>query len=362
MKKSVLLLVAIAGLFCLPSCSEKFDTAAPYKNITVVYGLLQRSDTAHYIRIQKAYLDNTKSALTMAKDPDSNFYANLEVRVARLNMNTLKQVDYITLNKVDLNNEGYTKQDGVFFNTPNYAYKFTNDLDPNYIYQLQVINKTTGRVDTGTAPIIDDKTRDYFYVELIDDTSATGRSIAFASTNPNSFVEIIGRYRAPDAYNYQGQSSPVALIQAFIRFHWVDSNISTGVKTPASFDMNLGYASSTRNFIYDVKNVDIQSAIKLGMGPAPAYTVRLLDRCELMVYLGTSDFNTYISVQSLQGVGLTGSEIQPTYTNLKGTDVLGLYTSRGFRSGWVTITDETVAALGNNDALADVKIKGTIYH
>ncbi|NDC40771.1 MAG: hypothetical protein EBZ77_04340 [Chitinophagia bacterium] len=362
MRKTILLFVAFLSLFCLPSCSEKFDIAAPYKDITVVYGLLQRTDTAHYIRIQKAYLDNTKSALTMAKEPDSNFYNNLEVRMARLNMTTGKQVDYVVLNKVDLNTEGYTKPEGIFFNTPNYAYKFTNDLDPRYIYQLQVINKATGRVDTGNAPVIDDKTKDYFYVDMIDDSSSLSNFIDFASTNPNSYATITGRYKTPTDFNFHGYNTPVGLVQAFIRFHWVDSNISTNAKTYHSFDMDLGYAGNNSRFTYNVRNIALQSALKLGMGIAPDNTVRLLDRPELLVYLGTHDFNTYISVQALQGVGLTGSEIQPSYTNLVGKDVLGLFTSRGFRKGDITITDRTIAALITNSTLADVKIKGTVYH
>lgn len=364
MKKSFILLPLLASLFLLPSCSEKFDIAAPYKNITVIYGLLRRADTAHYIRVQKAYLDNDKSALTMAKEADSSFYSNIEVKMVRLSMTNGRPMGSFTLNRVDLNQEGYTKAEGIFFNTPNYAYKFTDDLDPTFVYKLVVTNKTTGAIDSGETTIIDDKSADQFTVDLIDATDPRLKILDFSSTNTKAVVDISGRYRIPTYYNYGGRTSPVGLVQSFIRFHWVDSNISTGVKISRSYDMNLGYnniASGASRFTYSVKNVDLTGALKVGMGKAPAGIFRLIDRMELMVYLGTHDFNTYISIQALQGVGLTGSEIQPSYTNLKGNDVLGLFTSRGYRSGFVTISDATVALLRNDATFADAMVRGTAY-
>ncbi|MCC7244082.1 MAG: hypothetical protein IT269_00265, partial [Saprospiraceae bacterium] len=44
------------------SCSNDFDVAAPWKEIPVVYGLLSPQDTAHYIRIEKAFLDASEGA------------------------------------------------------------------------------------------------------------------------------------------------------------------------------------------------------------------------------------------------------------------------------------------------------------
>ncbi|MBS1689466.1 MAG: hypothetical protein JSS96_12130, partial [Bacteroidetes bacterium] len=76
MKKISIKTLAIGLLIC-SSCSEKFKVAAPYKSITVAYGLMDMSDTAHYVRIQKAFLDENKSAITMAQNPDSNYFPQL---------------------------------------------------------------------------------------------------------------------------------------------------------------------------------------------------------------------------------------------------------------------------------------------
>src|ERR1035437_8823834 len=67
----------------LSGCSQKFNTAAPYKNVTIIYGYLDMSDTSHYIRIEKAFSDQNKSAYTMVQIPDSSYYEHLNVRMER---------------------------------------------------------------------------------------------------------------------------------------------------------------------------------------------------------------------------------------------------------------------------------------
>src|ERR1700722_992454 len=55
------------------ACNNKLNIDAPYKDITVVYGLLDQNDSAHYIRINKAFL-GIGNALTMAQQYDSINY------------------------------------------------------------------------------------------------------------------------------------------------------------------------------------------------------------------------------------------------------------------------------------------------
>lgn len=65
MKKLLLLLPF--GLF-LSACANDFDVTAPWKEIPVVYGILSPQDSAHYIRVEKAFVDPEKSALEIARD------------------------------------------------------------------------------------------------------------------------------------------------------------------------------------------------------------------------------------------------------------------------------------------------------
>lgn len=59
----------LAPLFgvLLSTCSNEFEIAAPWKSIPVIYAMLSPKDTAHYVRIEKAFLDPTVSALVVAE-------------------------------------------------------------------------------------------------------------------------------------------------------------------------------------------------------------------------------------------------------------------------------------------------------
>ncbi len=349
-------------LILISSCSEKFNTAAPYKNITVIYGMLDQKDTAHYIRIQKAFLDENKSALTMAQTADSSFYNNLNVSIKRYDFSN-NLWDSIHLNRVDLNMEGYTKQTGTFFNSPNYAYKFKNTLDPNYIYRIVVTNVATGQVDSADAPIINDKDTTLFTLQLFDDSVRNAYGMDFSTTIPGKVFEITGSYTSPSNFSFNNYTSPVGVSQCIIRFNWYDSNSVTKTKTPNYYDYNLGYQALSNGIYIDFKasNKYLYNALSTGMGNAPAHTFRLIDRCDIFIYLGSYDYYTYYQIGLSQGTGLTGNEIEPTYTNIKGQNALGLYTSRGFRSGKITLTPATYDSLLISPIMVNTNLIGKAY-
>ncbi len=368
MKRIAFLSVATVLLFLMDSCSTKFDVAAPYKNITVIYGFLDQADTAHYIRIQKAFLDNNKSALTMAQSADSNYYASLNVKIERINLYTNGGIhDTIHLNRVDLTAEGYPKQAGVFFNSPNYAYKFTGFLDPHYSYRIVVSNSATGEVDSAEAPVIIDTDPFAFNVPFLDDSNVNRAGLTFYRTPVTKADELsLGcTYTLPSSfgtYNFYGQTTPATVAQMILRFNWADSNFATQQITYHSSDHDLGLVGlENGSFDFTMKNIDVYYAIRTALGVAPANTVRLLNRCTILAYLGTPDYNTYQQIQQAQGTGLTGSEIGPIYTNIKGANVLGLFTSKGTRVGNISISRETVDSLIVSPILSEMKIRGTKY-
>ncbi|MEI6749039.1 MAG: hypothetical protein WCM93_07755, partial [Bacteroidota bacterium] len=75
----VALLVSLIVL--MTSCKTDFDVISEWKDITVVYGLIDQTDTAHLIRINKAFL-GPGNALHYAAIEDSSSYGNnLEVKL-----------------------------------------------------------------------------------------------------------------------------------------------------------------------------------------------------------------------------------------------------------------------------------------
>ena len=72
MKKIISLFLIILTVFS--SCETEFNVNADWKEVTVIYGLLDQSQDKQYIRINKAFLDPNQNAFDVAKDFDSIYF------------------------------------------------------------------------------------------------------------------------------------------------------------------------------------------------------------------------------------------------------------------------------------------------
>lgn len=300
-------------LLAFSSCSEKFKVAAPYKSITVVAGLLDMSDTAHYVRIEKAFLDENKSALVMSQDPDSSYFPQLNVVIRMISNGAITKT--INLNKVDLLQEGYPKDSGAFFTGPNYAYKFADKLDPSYSYRLVIYNPSSGETDSAETPVISSDPT-VFRVPVFEYASDT---INIARTTPGNNFILFG-YAPPNA----------AVFQAVMRFFYVDKSTIDGSETLKYADWQMAdeLASSSSTFTFKIPNVEFYSFLRDAIGP-PSYGIeRYIDSINVFITAGSQELYNYSQITNAQNEGLTSSEIKPLYTNIKGANALGLFSSR----------------------------------
>ena len=110
----ILLLLISFPLFY--SCDHTLNVNAPWKDITVVYGLLNQNDSIHYLKITKAFLGEG-NALMFSKIPDSSNYPDkLDVRVEGWEINSkydssLKQTILFDTTTITNKQEG----DSVFY-------------------------------------------------------------------------------------------------------------------------------------------------------------------------------------------------------------------------------------------------------
>jgi hypothetical protein len=118
------------------SCDNELELTAPWKDIPVIYGIISPADTAHYVRIEKAYLDPARSALEIARIPDSLYYDQVQAVLVNIS-NGLR----VTLEEIDGTDDGYPREDGLFATTPNILYKVLA-VDANLVsgqrYRLEV--------------------------------------------------------------------------------------------------------------------------------------------------------------------------------------------------------------------------------
>ena len=168
-KVFILLIIALSGVGFFSACDSGFDVASDWKEISIVFGLLDFSKDAQYIKIQKAFLSENTSALEMAKVGDSLFYANIlnpvleeyQVYIELYPDKSVKKVSYNTktgtfpLEKVNALDEGFVKDTGLFAQNPYYIYKTTEHLDPSKGYRL-VFNTPQGKTIQAETILVND--------------------------------------------------------------------------------------------------------------------------------------------------------------------------------------------------------------
>lgn len=356
-----LLLTAI-GCFLvlgLHSCSEDFTVAAPYRQVTVVAGILDMKDTAHYIRIQKAFMDENKSAIQMSKEPDSSFYSNLVVKLYEYDSAQTRALDSVMLYRVDLNNEGYPKKtpinDQQFFTSPHYAYKFVkSDLSPRLWYRLTIHNTNTGRTDSSDyVGIINSDSNRNFDGFYIPEFQLANYIIDFSKTTQTS------QYRLSPFVPKNSR-----MLEGYLRFHYAERNVVTGqtVRMPPldyAFDTDMSATKPGVRAELSTLNANIYAFLNSSIGAAPPNVERLMDSCDIFVYAASPEIYYYRLINLGQTGGITSENIQPNYTNFSGTDVIGVLGSRGMRAYYnAAISKVTLDSLRDSPITESLRIRG----
>jgi hypothetical protein len=252
--------------------------------------------------------------------------------------------------------EGQEKNNGVFFTTPNYAYKISRTLTPGRTYRLLIKNNDNGNIDTAQTVIAD---VNGVAISELDAVLVPNQRLELSPTSPTNPTE-------DGTYTWRvrqfPQSPSVKFMDAIVRFNFWERT-GSGQETPRSFDyvfsrpVNPGGPSWPGTLLSDKFN-NFYQAIVNNLGEAPAGVQRLVDSADFIAYFGSPELYTY--QQNLNQIGgLGGDQIQYRYTNIRGKNVLGVLGSRARieRKG-IELTDRTVEALKTNSNTARCNITG----
>ena len=108
----------IIGLFIFSGCDNDLELNADSKDIPVVYGMFSLQDSAYYLRVERVFLEPGEDALELAQQPGQLYYDNILVQLKRSNPEKT-----VAMERVDGNQEGYKRDEGIFAAAPNYLYK-----------------------------------------------------------------------------------------------------------------------------------------------------------------------------------------------------------------------------------------------
>lgn len=304
------LLGTTLALLLIFGCSTDFPVTTGWKDVTIVYGLLDASDTAQYIKINKAYLDPQTNALQLAQIPDSIYYDELDVRLEEIsNGQTVKS---IPLTRVDGNLEGYVKDSGIFAQSPNYLYKTTEALNTASTYRLIITQPDNGKQTTSTTPVIDNfsviRPTPQIKLNLLPGFKY---NISWISARDGKIYALVMRLH----YTEYRFSDPA--YEATKYADWVLFTSQRSLNTDGGLNMDFDLDA-------DLFYTWLRSAI-----PEDDDAYRRIGHADFLFSVGGEALDTYKQVFLAQQ-GLTSGQSLPTYTNIQ--NGLGLFSTRYYKT------------------------------
>lgn len=295
--RGILVLMILLGF---ASCRNDLDVMAPYKDIPVVYCVLNPKDSVNYLRLEKLFL-GADNAYEMAKQTDSIYYPGASVFLERWADSTMKE--QIAMERVI----SPVRDSGIFTNDPNYLYQSSSPIRTNSEYRLNISIPSTGAKITASTHTVND-----FKVVRPE---AYKKNLPFSSYDNYQTVEWI---TAPYSRIYH----------LMIRFHYLEVINADTVNLTA--DWNIGQYVSQNGSGGELMTADIlQRNFYKWLGNkllTPAHNVqRLADKkaIDFVFTVGGEELYTYMEIYK-EDNGILKEK--PVFTNI--TNGIGLFASR----------------------------------
>lgn len=306
------------------ACDNDFDLVTEKVEIPVVYAIIDAADTAQYFRVERAFVDENVSAVTIAQNPDSLYYPDAVVTLTRLS-----NEESWVMEKVDGNEEGYPREDGAFATTPNTLYKLrTDDIDlvPLEEYKLTIDIGVNNPIVEATTTLIEPP----FLPTPQDGSQGGGLNI-----DPTRAFKI----------NW-GDNSTLAIYDSYVRFFYDET--SGGTTTSKSIDWQL-LKNDTQNEI-DAVSRSFYSLLAASLIEDVNIT-RQQRGASFTLISGSAEIADYIRIGQAN-LGITSSGEIPLYDGSLSYG-LGLFASR-----YTELRDELVLSQITRDSLAFGPITG----
>ncbi|MBC8045972.1 MAG: DUF4249 family protein [Fimbriimonadaceae bacterium] len=321
--KRWLFAAGMCAAFLFQDCSTDFDLNADFKESPVIYALLSQSDSIHYIRINRAFLNDEIDAITMASDPNEIYYGNeLTVKLEELIFGGV--VDAYLVERVNGDTLGIPKNtDGIFASAPNILYRFKANLNAEHVYRITVTNTETGITAVAETPIIDS-----FKITRPNDESIFPQSVTFSMFTPYEMRWI----SAIDAKFYD----------LSLRFHYRDriyfpagDSFQTTNSGQVEWKFAKEYAADNTNggftITYDVSGPAFYNFIKENFSPvADDNLYRFADSVQFIIDAGGQTLYDYMQYNN-STLGLTEGQVTDPFTNVVGG--LGVFSTRFHKEG-----------------------------
>jgi len=311
-------------LFSLIACESDFQVTSEWKETTIVYAILNQNDDRHYVRVQKAFLDEETSAIELAQISDS-LYHQYPIEVKFEILNEQGDLAYtIPLELVNADTLAIMKEEGDFGTTPYLLYSTNAQLESNREIRLVVDGTKQGRVSAVTSLIND------FEIfkpapSSIDFPTKINLNTSYSLTwnNPNN----------------------AALFDLFVRvFYSEDINSTITNKTLDWPIFNSIVPSDGFSNMYDIIDDSFQGFLFNNL-EENLFAERQIDSLQFHFFVGTDAIRQYNEALVAQQSTVTSGGSTPNpYSNVE--NGLGLFASRFDEVvEYVLLTNQTADSL-----------------
>ncbi len=296
------LLFACATALLLNSCSTDLDVAAPYKENTVVYALLDKGTTIQFVKINKAFL-GPGNALVYASVADSSEYTDDQLQAEVQEIKNGAVVNTYLLQDTLLDHDP-----GIFAGPQHKLYYFNAVLDSTATYRLNATAK--GNTVFAETNIV---------ARVQPTGSIVPLPLRLVSTGGGSYVSQIIRWNS----SVNGKRYDLAY-----RFNW-DEVIGADT-IPKSFTQQLGTvvaANTAGNEALELpfSGESFFQSVGTRVGTTPGVSKRIFRGVDILWAVAGQDLHVYLQLNSpISGL----VEDRPVYSNID--NGYGLFSSRRF--------------------------------
>ncbi len=320
----------LASLILIVSCEDDIDFAGDHVETPVLFGLLDKNDSLHYVKLTRTF-GGSNNALEVALIEDSNYYQDVEIKIeewaALPPNNVFTKVRTWTLQDTVLTN----KVPGAFYSPNQKVYYFktesfnianppaVGDANLNVALKDEATYRLTATINGGQI-VVNGET------QLVGSMAITQPSAAGAF----SFVKTVNGIKQYNSLSLKANTGNAKVIDARIQFFF--NEYFNGVPVQKSFIWKVGelngdeISGSTASFVAGGET--FYTLVKQNCTNDPTITKREMTSMRLLMTGGSEDLSKYILVNQPSS---SLAQNKPTFTNLSRSDggpVIGLFSSR----------------------------------
>jgi hypothetical protein len=312
--------------FVFSNCNDDFSINSEWEDNTIVIGLLQSSDTAQYIKINKSFLGEG-DVYEMAQVADSIQYpSELTVQLIEYiiinpnsspfqsnnwNRSTRDSIILYRTNEIEKNELNSNGEEGTFGTDKNYLYKTKEQLIDGYKYKLLVV--IPGKIE----PVWSEA---YMINKFVAIKPSIYESQKIDMSNENSPYAVKWKsavygkiYQPTIRFNYVEIAGNDSLYHSIILEYPMQS--VEELRTPSSYDVGTEMEQS-------VGGTDFYRSLEQKI-PENSNVRRVSTTIDFVFLSGGKNFETYLNVSQTE---VSYGQTTPVYSNIY--NGYGLFDSR----------------------------------